>query len=46
MPFICQLERNENNLKKKKAVENMLVENGNKKNLDMLENVKRIMVKG
>ena len=24
----------------------MLVENGNKKNLDMLENVKRIMVKG
>ena len=24
----------------------MLVENGNKKNLDSLENVKRIMVKG
>ena len=46
MPFICQLERNENNIKKKKAVENMLIENGNKKNLDSLENVKRIMVKG
>ena len=46
MPFICQLERNENNIKKKKAVENMLIENRNKKNLDSLENVKRIMVKG
>ena len=46
VPFICQLERNENNIKKKKAVENMLVENGNKKNLDSVENVKRIMVKG
>ena len=46
MPFICQLERNENNLKKKEVVRNTLVENGNKKNLDSLENVKRIMVKG
>ena len=46
MPFICQLERNKNNLKKKEVVGNTLVENGNKKNLDSLENVKRIMVKG
>ena len=45
MPFICQLETNEKTMKEKKGVQNMLVDISNK-NLDMLENVKQIMVKG